>query len=71
MQPAHEWEILGINSKAQLAALERTWQREQAQRLLEQGVTLADPALTLADPARLSKGSRLEFPNQNCRKRVL
>jgi bifunctional UDP-N-acetylglucosamine pyrophosphorylase/glucosamine-1-phosphate N-acetyltransferase len=44
VQPAHEWEILGVNSKAQLAGLERTWQREQAQRLLEQGVTLADPA---------------------------
>ncbi|TXT23290.1 MAG: bifunctional UDP-N-acetylglucosamine pyrophosphorylase / Glucosamine-1-phosphate N-acetyltransferase [Gallionellaceae bacterium] len=44
VQPAHEWEILGINSKVQLAALERTWQREQAQHLLEQGVTLADPA---------------------------
>ncbi|MBI4938167.1 MAG: bifunctional UDP-N-acetylglucosamine diphosphorylase/glucosamine-1-phosphate N-acetyltransferase GlmU [Nitrosomonadales bacterium] len=43
-QPAHEWEILGINSKVQLAALERIWQREQAQRLLEQGATLADPA---------------------------
>ena len=27
VQPAHEWEIHGINSKAQLAALERNWQQ--------------------------------------------
>lgn len=43
-QPAHAWEVIGINSKAQLAELERTWQRAQAQQLLERGVTLADPA---------------------------
>ncbi|MBY0576117.1 MAG: bifunctional UDP-N-acetylglucosamine diphosphorylase/glucosamine-1-phosphate N-acetyltransferase GlmU [Gallionellaceae bacterium] len=44
VQPAHEWEIHGINSKAQLAVLERTWQQVEAERLLAQGVTLADPA---------------------------
>ncbi len=44
VQPAHSWEVEGINSKTQLAALERTWQLEQASRLLTQGVTLADPA---------------------------
>jgi bifunctional UDP-N-acetylglucosamine pyrophosphorylase / glucosamine-1-phosphate N-acetyltransferase len=44
VQPAHEWEIHGINSKAQLAVLERTWQLVEAERLLAQGVTLADPA---------------------------
>jgi bifunctional UDP-N-acetylglucosamine pyrophosphorylase/glucosamine-1-phosphate N-acetyltransferase len=44
VQPAHEWEIHGINSKLQLATLERTWQRVEAERLLAQGVTLADPA---------------------------
>jgi bifunctional UDP-N-acetylglucosamine pyrophosphorylase / glucosamine-1-phosphate N-acetyltransferase len=44
VQPAHEWEIHGINSKAQLALLERTWQMVEAERLLAQGVTLADPA---------------------------
>ena len=43
VQPNHEWEIHGINSKSQLAVLERTWQRVEAQRLLAQGVTLADP----------------------------
>jgi bifunctional UDP-N-acetylglucosamine pyrophosphorylase/glucosamine-1-phosphate N-acetyltransferase len=42
-QPAHAWETLGVNSKAQLAELERTHQREQARRLMERGVGLADP----------------------------
>ncbi|MCX7192453.1 MAG: bifunctional UDP-N-acetylglucosamine diphosphorylase/glucosamine-1-phosphate N-acetyltransferase GlmU [Proteobacteria bacterium] len=42
-QPGQEWEIHGINSKSQLAVLERTWQQVEAQRLLSQGVTLADP----------------------------
>jgi bifunctional UDP-N-acetylglucosamine pyrophosphorylase / glucosamine-1-phosphate N-acetyltransferase len=44
VQPAHIWEVEGINSKTQLAQLERTWQLEQATRLMAQGVTLADPA---------------------------
>ena len=44
VQPAHEWEIHGINSKKQLAVLERTWQQGEAARLLTHGVTLADPA---------------------------
>ncbi len=44
VQPAQEWEIHGINSKSQLAVLERTWQRVEASRLLAHGVTLADPA---------------------------
>jgi len=44
VQPAHEWEIHGINSKQQLAVLERTWQEVEASRLLAHGVTLADPA---------------------------
>ncbi|MHB1236354.1 MAG: bifunctional UDP-N-acetylglucosamine diphosphorylase/glucosamine-1-phosphate N-acetyltransferase GlmU [Gallionella sp.] len=42
VQPAHEWEIHGINSKSQLAVLERTWQLVEASRLLIKGVTLAD-----------------------------
>ena len=44
VQPANTWEVDGINSKSQLAVLERTWQLVEAQRLLTQGVTLADPA---------------------------
>ncbi len=43
-QPAHEWEVLGVNSKAQLAELERIHQAEVAQQLLVAGVTLMDPA---------------------------
>lgn len=43
-QPSAIWEILGINSKRELADLERTYQRNYAQQLLEQGVTLRDPA---------------------------
>ena len=44
VQPAHGWEVVGVNSKAQLAELERTWQYEQAHQLLVHGVTLADSA---------------------------
>ena len=43
-QPAYEWEVLGVNSKAQLAELERIHQGEIAQALLDAGVTLMDPA---------------------------
>lgn len=43
-QPAAEWETLGVNSKVQLAELERVHQRNVAYGLLEQGVRLADPA---------------------------
>ncbi len=43
-QPAEAWETLGVNSKAQLAELERILQRENAAQLMEAGVTLADPA---------------------------
>ncbi len=39
-----EWEVLGVNSKVQLAQLERVAQLRTADRLLEQGVRLADPA---------------------------
>ena len=53
VQPGHEWEIHGVNSKSQLAVLERTWQQVESQRLLAQGVTLTDPA-------RLDVRGRLE-----------
>lgn len=43
-QPAAIHEILGVNNKVDLANLERTHQRNIAQALLEQGVTLRDPA---------------------------
>ncbi len=37
-------EILGINTRAQLAALERVWQGREAARLMQGGATLQDPA---------------------------
>jgi bifunctional UDP-N-acetylglucosamine pyrophosphorylase/glucosamine-1-phosphate N-acetyltransferase len=37
-------EVAGVNSKHELALLERELQRRHAERLLEDGVTLADPA---------------------------
>jgi bifunctional UDP-N-acetylglucosamine pyrophosphorylase / glucosamine-1-phosphate N-acetyltransferase len=43
-QPDEEWETLGVNSKVQLAELERIEQRNIAVQLLDDGVTLADPA---------------------------
>lgn len=41
---ADEDEVAGVNSKRQLAELERVYQRRQADALLAQGVTLRDPA---------------------------
>ncbi|RQH05981.1 bifunctional UDP-N-acetylglucosamine diphosphorylase/glucosamine-1-phosphate N-acetyltransferase GlmU [Paraburkholderia dinghuensis] len=43
-QPDDEAETLGVNSKQQLAELERVYQRNVADSLLVAGVTLADPA---------------------------
>jgi bifunctional UDP-N-acetylglucosamine pyrophosphorylase/glucosamine-1-phosphate N-acetyltransferase len=43
-QAADETEVLGVNSPAQLAELERRVQRAQADTLMEAGVRLADPA---------------------------
>ncbi|RZI93140.1 MAG: UDP-N-acetylglucosamine diphosphorylase/glucosamine-1-phosphate N-acetyltransferase [Variovorax sp.] len=37
-------QVAGVNSPAQLAALERAWQLRQAALLMEAGVRLADPA---------------------------
>jgi bifunctional UDP-N-acetylglucosamine pyrophosphorylase/glucosamine-1-phosphate N-acetyltransferase len=41
---ANETEVLGVNSPAQLAELERRYQRARADALMEAGVRLADPA---------------------------
>lgn len=43
-QPSAEWEVAGVNSKVQLAELERRHQLNIATALLEKGVTLLDPA---------------------------
>ena len=41
---ASETEVLGVNSPLQLADLERRYQRQRAEALMEAGVRLADPA---------------------------
>jgi bifunctional UDP-N-acetylglucosamine pyrophosphorylase/glucosamine-1-phosphate N-acetyltransferase len=43
-QPDSVMEAMGVNSKPQLAELERLYQRQIADKLLASGVTLADPA---------------------------
>jgi bifunctional UDP-N-acetylglucosamine pyrophosphorylase/glucosamine-1-phosphate N-acetyltransferase len=42
-QATYDYEILGVNSRSQLAELERVLQGQIAQALLENGVTLFDP----------------------------
>ncbi len=43
-QPISVDEVLGVNNRIQLSHLERVYQSEQADLLMEQGVTLMDPA---------------------------
>lgn len=43
-QPAEEWETAGVNSRLQLAELERIYQLGKADELMTAGVTLRDPA---------------------------
>ncbi len=42
-QARHEYEILGVNSRDQLAGLERQLQRQRVNALLDLGVTVFDP----------------------------
>lgn len=44
VHPASEDEVLGVNSRNQLAYLERVYQRQCAEELMVQGVTIIDPA---------------------------
>lgn len=44
VSPQDHWEAEGINNKVQLAQLERVFQKNAAEALLLQGVTLADPS---------------------------
>jgi len=44
IQASEAWEALGVNSRTQLAELERIFQRKLAAALLEQGTMLADPS---------------------------
>lgn len=41
--PANSFEILGVNTRQQLAQLERIWQRAVADRVMAEGASLADP----------------------------
>lgn len=43
-RPSDTWETLGVNSKTELAQLERVHQHNQARALMEQGATVRDPA---------------------------
>jgi len=43
VQPANNNEIFGVNTKGELAVLEREFQRREAERYLELGATLVDP----------------------------
>jgi bifunctional UDP-N-acetylglucosamine pyrophosphorylase/glucosamine-1-phosphate N-acetyltransferase len=42
VKAAQAWEVAGVNSRHELAILERTYQNAQANKLLEAGVALAD-----------------------------
>jgi len=44
VSPDSVTEVMGVNSKAQLAELERYYQTMQAEHCMQQGVTLRDPA---------------------------
>ncbi|MGL4268426.1 MAG: bifunctional UDP-N-acetylglucosamine diphosphorylase/glucosamine-1-phosphate N-acetyltransferase GlmU [Plesiomonas sp.] len=44
VHPNHFYEVEGVNNRQQLARLERIYQGEQADRLLQDGVMLLDPA---------------------------
>jgi bifunctional UDP-N-acetylglucosamine pyrophosphorylase/glucosamine-1-phosphate N-acetyltransferase len=43
-QPQQLEEVLGVNDRMQLAQLERHYQQQQAEKLMQQGVSLRDPA---------------------------
>ncbi|MBK8971092.1 MAG: bifunctional UDP-N-acetylglucosamine diphosphorylase/glucosamine-1-phosphate N-acetyltransferase GlmU [Hahellaceae bacterium] len=42
--PAQTWEVDGVNDRVQLARLERIYQRQVAELLMRNGVSLADPS---------------------------
>ena len=42
-QPQYCWEVEGVNSRLQLAELERTWQQVQAENCMLNGISLKDP----------------------------
>ena len=47
----HPQEVLGVNSRAQLARVGEMLRRRACERLMDQGVTIVDPATTYIDPS--------------------
>ena len=43
-QPDNEHEVMGVNNRMQLAELERHYQQEQANKIMQDGITLVDPS---------------------------
>jgi len=43
-EPIYEHEVIGVNSKQDLAVMEREYQKSAADKLMKDGVTIADPA---------------------------
>lgn len=64
VHPEHAWEVDGVNSRVQLAELERIHQRTIAQSLMEAGVTVRDPS-RLDVRGSLSVGTDVEI-DVNC-----
>ncbi|WP_419812437.1 bifunctional UDP-N-acetylglucosamine diphosphorylase/glucosamine-1-phosphate N-acetyltransferase GlmU [Bacterioplanoides sp.] len=67
IHPHNEYEVQGVNDRLQLAELERVFQRQQADELMRQGVSLADPAridirgsLTVGADVRIDVGCVFE-----------
>lgn len=42
-QPDKGWEVIGVNNRVQQAQLERIYQQQLSEKLMEQGVSLLDP----------------------------
>ena len=59
-QPTDEYEVMGVNDRVQLSALERHFQELQAERLMREGVALRDPA-RFDLRGSLSSGSDVEI----------
>lgn len=60
VHPAEPWEVSGVNSRVQLAELERIYQQQRAVELMDAGVTLRDPA-RLDVRGRLATGTDIEI----------
>ncbi|MCB1756697.1 MAG: bifunctional UDP-N-acetylglucosamine diphosphorylase/glucosamine-1-phosphate N-acetyltransferase GlmU [Gammaproteobacteria bacterium] len=64
VSPEFEWEVTGVNSRQQLAELERIHQANLADELMQNGVTLVDPA-RIDICGHLSTGNDVEI-HVNC-----